>query len=246
LEQKELRSPTVSEPSSGGGKKEGNLLDWEEDSSSSKPVPTSSPSVAPAVSSGLDILSEIFGSGPISPAAPASVVSPSLLGISSPATAAPARAADPLDFLTSLTATPAAPAATSSPSLLGDLASLSSPVLSPVTPISTPVATPTILNGPLPTQTVYQKNGITIYFDIVKQASHPNITVVNASFTSSLPAPVQNFEFKAAVPTYIKLQVNPPSGNVLPPNNSGKATQGLKLMNTAHGEVIHFSYMNNY
>jgi len=105
--------------------------------------------------------------------------------------------------------------------------------------LSTPAANPVVntrppLNGPLPQFTGFSKNGVVGLFDVVKQASHPNITAVTASFVNNTPNTLVNFEFKAAVPKYIKLQVSNPSGNVIDP--SGRVTQQLKLLNTNHGE----------
>eukprot|EP01117_Protostelium_nocturnum_P002092 TRINITY_DN12733_c0_g1_i1.p1 TRINITY_DN12733_c0_g1~~TRINITY_DN12733_c0_g1_i1.p1 ORF type:complete len:815 (-),score=305.97 TRINITY_DN12733_c0_g1_i1:72-2516(-) len=153
-----------------------------------------------------------------STSAPAPVAAPAGLDILSEIFGGPAPSAAPvapsssgLDFLTSLTPTPSA--------------------------APTPVPSgPPVLNGPLPTMTVFQSPSAIIYFDVLKQSSTPNITVVNASFANPSGSSVQNFDFKVAVPKHIKLQVNPPSGNVLPPHNSGRVTQAFKLMNTLHGE----------
>jgi len=107
----------------------------------------------------------------------------------------------------------------------------------PITP--TPIVSNSLtnpLNGPLPPFIAFQKNGLTITLNIIKQASAPNITAVTVVFTNSQMSPLTNFEFKVAVPKYIKLQVNPPSGNIIPPNNTASITQSIKLMNTLHGE----------
>jgi AP-1 complex subunit gamma-1 len=97
---------------------------------------------------------------------------------------------------------------------------------------------PSLMTQPSPASTLiaYQKNGLTISFDITKQPGSPNNVSVTANISNAQAVPLNNFEFKAAVPKYIKLQVNPPSGNVVPPLNSGKVTQSLKLVNTLHGE----------
>jgi len=84
-----------------------------------------------------------------------------------------------------------------------------------------------------PAYNAYQKNGLTVQFELVKQAS---FLLVNVTFTNSNASPLNNFEFKAAVPKYVKLQVNPPTGSVVPPLNSGKVLQQLKLINTLPNE----------
>jgi len=127
---------------------------------------------------------------------------------------------DPLEMFktTPTTMTPMQPAP--SPNLV------SMPIMSPA---------PSAIN-PSTTVTAYQKNGLSILFDVVRQPATPNIYAVTATFTNSLPTQLNNFEFKAAVPKYIKLQVNAATSTVLPPLNSGVVTQSLKLMNTLHGE----------
>jgi len=107
------------------------------------------------------------------------------------------------------------------------------------TPAPAPAATSSFsgpLDGPLPSFNAYEKNGMTVIFDVVKQAAMPNATLVNVSYKNSNPFPIQNFEFKVAVPKYVKFQLSPASSPALPPLNSGKVTQQLKLMNTLHGE----------
>jgi len=143
------------------------------------------------------------------------------------------------------------PGVTASPmmpsrSLLDDLGGLNpTPSIAPSSGLDLsglnlgPASTPAVrapLNGPLPTFTGFSKNGISAMIDVTKQASHPNITAVTVSFVNSNPFPVTNFEFKAAVPKYIRLQVSTPSGNELAPNAHNKVTQQLKLLNTLHGE----------
>lgn len=103
-----------------------------------------------------------------------------------------------------------------------------------IQPTQTQVKQP--LNGSLPTFVGFNKNGVVGSIDVTKQSSHPNITAVTVTFTNQNANPISNFEFKAAVPKYIKLQVNTPTGNSLPPNNGGKVSQQLKLLNTLHGE----------
>lgn len=120
--------------------------------------------------------------------------------------------------------------------LLSDLIGLGTSS-TPVAPVNQSTqSVQSILSGTIPPFIAFQKNGLTITFNVLKQPSNPNITTVNVSFSNSQFSPMTNFEFKAAVPKYIKLQVNPPSGNVIAPNNTGSITQVIKLMNTLHGE----------
>jgi AP-1 complex subunit gamma-1 len=151
---------------------------------------------------------------------------------------------DILNELFGSTATPSKPAPTNqkSPSpldLISELSIGTGPSIqptpsNPTSPLSPILPTP--LNGPLPPFVAFQKNGLTITFNVIKQASTPNVTAVTAAFSNSNSDSLNNFDFKIAVPKYVKLQVNPPSGNVVPASNSGSVTQSFKLLNTLHGE----------
>jgi AP-1 complex subunit gamma-1 len=225
----------------------GNLLDWDDAAPAATPKSPSS-----GANSNTAALLDIFGGGP-TPVAP------------TPATTTAAKPpVDPLGDLLGLgpiSPTPSvAPVSPLGGGLQGLLAtptpvsgglggleglSLGAPVSSP-----TPSSPSAPLNGPLPTMTVYNKNGLTVYFDVVKQAQYPNITLINCSFANSTPSPMNNFEFKAAVPKCVNLQVKPPSGNVVAPMNSGRLTQQIKMQNTLHGEKplllkIKLDYLQN-
>jgi len=213
--------------------KEKNLLDWEEDLGLKPSAPAPTTGGAKPAPSSLDLLNDIFGAAPV--ATPVSAPAP--------VTQAPAPQASPLDLLGGLLSpTPSAAPVTPTPAPVAStgmgMGMMGSPVLgaTPVMGAPAPVmgSAPAALNGPQPSMTVYNKNGLTIVFDPIKQASHPNITVVNITFANSSPTPFSNFEFKAAVPKYLKLQVNPPTGNVVALGQN--VTQQLKLMNTLHGE----------
>lgn len=63
------------------------------------------------------------------------------------------------------------------------------------------------MNGPLPPFIAFQKNGLTITLNIIKQASAPNITAVTVVFTNSQMSPLTNFEFKVAVPKVTSIKI---------------------------------------
>jgi len=215
-----LVSPTLT-PDVGkkkeGSSNVGNLLDWDDAGPATTPTPNkTTPQTSTNNSATLNPLLEIFGgSGPSAPPVSVSTLDP---------------------FLT-LSPTPAPPTtpAIDLSGLLGGPSIITPTSLSTLSP-SSPVMPSSPLNGPLPTMTVYNKNGLMVSFDVVKQAQYPNITLINCSFANSLPAQMSNFEFKAAVPKYVNLQVKPPSGNIVPPLNSGKVTQQIKMQNTLHGD----------
>jgi len=80
--------------------------------------------------------------------------------------------------------------------------------------------------------TAYDKNGLTIVlsFDVsTRQTDHTtNVTMVAQN---SQLSPMTNFVFQAAVPKSFKLQLQPPSGNMLPPANSGSVSQSMLVTN---------------
>jgi len=213
-EQKERAAPSVTIKQTQNG---GSLIEmWEENPSSSPLVPqTTAPAPVAPVSKSINLMEELFGPSTVTPvtSAPVKAVDPILELLGGPITPTPT----PSPFMT--------PFPTPLPT--GNLL----PFASPVMPLA---ASP--VNGPLPPFTAFEKNGLKVVFEPVKNAQFPNITVVNATFTNSGPAPLVNFDFKAAVPKYLKMQVNPPSGNLISPNNEGRVTQSLKLMNSEHGQ----------
>jgi AP-1 complex subunit gamma-1 len=121
------------------------------------------------------------------------------------------------------------------------------PVVTPnVTPaITTPIAmapttvatVPIVTSSTFPPLTVFNADGITIVFEFSKpNPQRLDYTAINAVITNSNSVPVLNFQLQAAVPKYIKIQLDPASASTIPPNNSGKVTQLIKLANSAHGE----------
>jgi len=73
-------------------------------------------------------------------------------------------------------------------------------------------------------------------FACSKDASNPSVTAITATFTNSLPAPIESLNFQVAVPKYMKLQMSPASGTSIPPSNSGSVTQLFKVANSLHGQ----------
>ncbi|EFA84585.1 clathrin-adaptor gamma chain [Heterostelium album PN500] len=84
---------------------------------------------------------------------------------------------------------------------------------------------------------VYQKHGLNISYDCSKpNADQVNLTQVVMLVTNTLASPITNLSVKAAVPQYLKIQLLPPSGTTVPPNNSGEVTQIVKVLNTLQGQ----------
>ena len=88
----------------------------------------------------------------------------------------------------------------------------------------------------IPALTVYEKNGVKIIFGFVKPGGTGQITI-NLTATSDATTTVSDFVIQAAVPKSMQLQLEPPSGSILPPvinqvlkiNNPNKAVLKMKL-----------------
>jgi AP-1 complex subunit gamma-1 len=181
----------------------------------------SSGTSAPYLDSSVDLLSLDFSSTPSQPVGGAPV-------------------AQPIDLMSQLfgssngtsTPPPAAPTGIA-------------PVLSPSTTLTPSIATngSNALSGfgqQFPTMTVLEapEDGLTVTFDISKpQPQNPQFTLIIATFTNKSATSLTDFEMKTAVPTYLKLALMPASSTLIPPNNSVKVTQQVKIANSLHGEV---------
>ena len=88
----------------------------------------------------------------------------------------------------------------------------------------------------IPPLAVYEKNGVSIVFNFVKPSDTGLITI-NLTASSDATTSVSDFVIQAAVPKSMQLQLEPPSGSVLPPvinqvlkiNNPNKAVLKMKL-----------------
>uniref|UniRef100_H3G6T5 AP-1 complex subunit gamma n=1 Tax=Phytophthora ramorum TaxID=164328 RepID=H3G6T5_PHYRM len=95
-------------------------------------------------------------------------------------------------------------------------------------------AAPTTANPPM---RAYEKNGLTVDLEITKpNADDKSVTYITATTRNSTAASIEKFVFLAAFPKYIKLKMEPPTGDVVPPNNSGTVTQVVKIQNSMQGE----------
>ena len=78
--------------------------------------------------------------------------------------------------------------------------------------------------------TVFDKNGVKIVMQFAPQPD--GILFVQLVSTNSSKEEVKSFTLLMAVPTYVKLQMAAPSGNVLPPGGQGQVTQQVRIENT--------------
>jgi len=176
------------------------------------------PSSAP--SSAAPSLNDLLGGGSAPVAAPAGGLG-GLLGLNTPSPApAPAAGGSLLELLGGSSP---APSLGSPAGGLGGLGGLVSP-------------SPLGGGGAIPPMVAFSKNGVQIKFDFAKQPGQNNVTLINATITNATPVVLNNFVFQAAVPPYMKIQLNPPSGNIVPPNNGGVVTQQMRILNANYGE----------
>jgi len=75
-----------------------------------------------------------------------------------------------------------------------------------------------------------------VVFEVSKNPQQPQFTTLNGIYSNSNQFPINNFALQAAVPKYLKIQMNPASSTVLPPNNTGKVTQVIKVINSMQGQ----------
>ncbi|XP_071824422.1 AP-1 complex subunit gamma-1-like isoform X2 [Apostichopus japonicus] len=112
--------------------------------------------------------------------------------------------------------------------------------LSPTTMPSQP-AVPDLMGGSLinniapsapvfPPITALEKDGLKIEFAFERDSITKNVDITMKA-TNSTGAQFESFLFEAAVPKAIQLKLLTPSGNSVPPNNSGVLTQIMKVSN---------------
>ncbi|XP_062504187.1 AP-1 complex subunit gamma-1-like [Corticium candelabrum] len=110
----------------------------------------------------------------------------------------------------------------------------------------TPPSTDT---GSIPSMTVFNKNGLTVEFLFSKIANNPsNIVDISMFARNSQPVAMTDFLFQVAVPKAFQLNIQSPSGNVIPPSNSGSVTQIIQVANPQRQQLrmrLRISYSLN-
>mmetsp|Transcript_3447 Transcript_3447/g.8145 ORF Transcript_3447/g.8145 Transcript_3447/m.8145 type:complete len:114 (-) Transcript_3447:64-405(-) len=79
----------------------------------------------------------------------------------------------------------------------------------------------------------FEKNGLKVTFFPRKEAN--GASTILAKFSNSLNVPMTNFNFEAAVPKYCTLNLQPATGQVLPPQTD-LVTQTMNCVNSSNGE----------
>uniref|UniRef100_A0AAV1UGZ0 AP-1 complex subunit gamma n=1 Tax=Peronospora matthiolae TaxID=2874970 RepID=A0AAV1UGZ0_9STRA len=89
----------------------------------------------------------------------------------------------------------------------------------------------------IPPVRAYEKNGLMVDLTITKpNPDDSSVTYITATIRNSTAISIEKFMFLAAFPKYVKLKMEPPTGDAVPPNSSGAVTQVVKVQNTLHGE----------
>jgi len=83
------------------------------------------------------------------------------------------------------------------------------------------------------TMVAYDKGGLRIEFEMRKEPD--GTAIVMARFCNSLQVPLTNFVFEAAVPKYVRLTMQPATGQIVPPGTN-LVTQTMSCVNTSGGE----------
>ena len=164
-------------------------------------IPTASAAPAAAAAptqatSSVDLLADIFGTGPVAPAAAAAPAAP--------VAAAAAAAGNPLDDIFGGGSG-------------GGVMAMTTPVLQANQKI------------------IYQNNGIMGIVTINHPNNNPALYSAMASFTNNGQSDVTDFVMRVAVPKWLRLELDPASGSVIPANAAGNVNQLIKLINTSEG-----------
>ncbi|XP_053401363.1 AP-1 complex subunit gamma-1-like isoform X2 [Mercenaria mercenaria] len=94
----------------------------------------------------------------------------------------------------------------------------------------------------------YNKNGLLIEFRCERENDSPTVSIINVKASNTSPTQMSDFVFQAAVPKSFQLQLQSPSGNILPPLNSGTVTQVIKINNPQKQSIrmrLKLSYTQN-
>ncbi|KAL6567830.1 hypothetical protein OROGR_001498 [Orobanche gracilis] len=151
----------------------------------------------------------------------------------------------------------------SSVSMLGQLASPSTPPAQASSPVASSLMMDLLDVGPSPLEPVaktngppypsivaFESNSVKLIFNFSKEPGDPQTTLVEARFLNKSPDIYSNFIFQAAVPKFLQLHLDPASSNTLPPSGNLPITQMLRISNSQHGKKslmmrIRISYKAN-
>jgi AP-1 complex subunit gamma-1 len=230
-----LNSPAVTSSSSGMGS---SLLDLDDifGGGAISKTPAAAPRAAAPVSSfgANDLLADIFGGG-----APAPAPAPQMMQTLSPTSGFP-----PTTNLLPMNmgmggglgmTLPMAPSPMAAP--------MPAPV--PLSPFGASNngamggfgAAPAMTSPSNPAIKAFDKNGFQVLMEVSKpNLSTPNISRILVRFNNLTPANMDNLVFQAAVPKYLKLDMQPATSTTVPGNTQGVVSQEIRVTNSNHGE----------
>jgi len=90
----------------------------------------------------------------------------------------------------------------------------------------------------IPPIVVLNSKGVTVKFDFERAASSDQPAVIRMTVTNGNGTGVENFNFQAAVTKAYQVEILPPSGTLVPANNSGTVQQTLKVTRISHGQPL--------
>ncbi|KAG1648991.1 AP-1 complex subunit gamma-1 [Nymphon striatum] len=102
-----------------------------------------------------------------------------------------------------------------------------------------------VSSNSLPEITAFEKNGLKITFSFSKSTENTDMVIITLVASNSTSHDMSNFLFQAAVPKTFKLQLQPSSGNIIPPSNSGNVSQVIKVINPNKDLYPYQSLANN-
>eukprot|EP00903_Cladosiphon_okamuranus_P018668 g17182.t1 len=167
----------------------------------------------------VDLMADIFSAPPAAtPAAAAATAPVAFSGTAQPAP--PAAAASLLDPFA-----PAPTAATPAGSALGS------------TLAAAAAATPAAAEPP-PSFVAFDKGGLSVTFELSKPSGSqdPSVTNVKATFRNSGATDITGLHFQAAVPKYLRLEMQPASGSVVKAGGAGSVEQIVRITNSLQGQ----------
>lgn len=83
----------------------------------------------------------------------------------------------------------------------------------------------------IPPLMVFNKNGLQVSFTFERPESSSALLVITTSASNSTAADISDFVFQAAVPKNLQLQLQAPSGSVVPASSGGVITQLIRILN---------------
>ncbi|KAE8633503.1 hypothetical protein XENTR_v10001898 [Xenopus tropicalis] len=104
------------------------------------------------------------------------------------------------------------------------------------------------VNHEMPPLVVYSKDGLQVEFSFMRPPSNPALLVITSSATNSSSITITDFQLQAAVPKSIQIQLQGPSGSLVPASDGGSVTQCIRVLNPQKVPLkmrLRFSFLQN-